>query len=204
MKKLFININDVRIRGKEGAVLLGNAVTSMDKTMEAITNDTQQLTRLLRSHFGTNKGDQFQKMVNACIEFSKRLVAAAQDMNNFQHQIAALQAKIFRYEEQRRDPIKARVGKIEQFRFDASTNETYFTFETMTAVQRALVDYSEKTNGNLKKLVSEKNAMHDYWFDTQYKNFSEFIEEIKNEAIKHMKIFLTYAEYLKKKIAELH
>ena len=204
MKKLFLNINDVRIRGAEGAALLGEGVTAMDKTMETITIDTQELTRIIHRHFETNKGDQYKKMVDACIELSKKLVEASREMNDFQHQIANLQAKIFRYEDQKREPTKARVSGVEELKLDVSTNETYYTLDSITAVYKALIDYSNKTNENLKRLVNTKNEMRSVWFDTQYNNFSAFIEDLRNEIIKHIKVFLTYAEYLKKKINELH
>lgn len=198
--RLVVRIESVRIKG--GIEKLNDPIILMDKLMERLYKDADELACVLEKYFETNKGNQYEVLAKCACDLAKILDDASEDMNKMQHQIVEFQSKTNRWNDvngpvgaiRRRNEIRINPNVLSQF--------TYFDNETIMKVYTHVVDFSEKTENNVRQLVLEKDGLKKYWNDPQYENFSDFINEVSDIIRNSLKVFNKYAEYLYGKIQE--
>ena len=97
MKKLYENIEDIYIEGNPEN--LTELITDIDNDMQAITNDTEQLTYNLIKYSEVIKGVQFKNTLDTVLVLSDTLSEASRELNRMQNEIVEYQNRIFRFEE---------------------------------------------------------------------------------------------------------
>ena len=97
MKKLYENIEDIHIKGGVGQ--LSEVVKAMDMSLQNIADNTEQLTGYLAKYSSSNKGAQYEKLVNTSFRLRDKMFQASIELNEMQNQIVAYQNKIYRYED---------------------------------------------------------------------------------------------------------
>ena len=202
MKKLFHNIRDIHIIGE--IEQLSDAVSYMDKILQNITSITDQLTNKLIKYSSTNKGQQYQKVVATSKILRDKLYEKSVELNEMQNQIVLYQNKIYRYEGINKSESRPNPYLINKRNVTVDTNAVRFTREDMETLVAIINSYCEKVNNYVRNLVVKKNSMASFWKDTQYRDFSCFIDEISKDILNSIKIYSDYSELLKIKIRELY
>ena len=186
MKKLYENIEDIYIEGNPEN--LTELITDIDNDMQAITNDTEQLTYNLIKYSEVIKGVQFKNTLDTVLVLSDTLSEASRELNRMQNEIVEYQNRIFRFEE------------MNSF---ASVPNKYIVERVMTLVQN-LNDYSLNVSSFVRKILDAKDNVSAIWKDSQFSLFSDFIDDICVEITNALKKFDAYAAYLDEKIKELN
>lgn len=202
MKKLYENIEDINIRG--GVSQLSEVVTAMDIALQNIAENTHQLVGQLIRYSASNKGTQYEKVVNTSLALREELYDASMELNEMQNQIVAYQNKIYRYEEmtesaQRPNPYL--VSKNQHVNVETSVIQ--FNRNDMMNVATLLKNYSERVFHHIKTINEKKNSIANVWRDSQYDIFAEFIDVVTRNVIQALREFEEYYLYLQEKIKEL-
>ena len=198
--RLVISIENVRIKG--GINKLNEPIETMDRIMEAMFNDANELAQTIVKHFAGNKGQQYEFIAKHAKDLAKALDESSIQMNSMQKQIVEFQIKTNRFNDTHLSVGTIRKRNVIEINPNVSTQETYFEIDTIKLVHAKFVDFSKKTEANIKKLVSEKDSIKSFWDDPQYRRFSDFINDIANLVRKYLFIFNKYADYLHGKIVE--
>ena len=120
-----------------------------------------------------------------------------------QNQVVAYQNKIYRYEEISASAQKPNPHLVTRRKISASTNTVQFNRTEMISVAALLRNYSEQVFHHLKTINEKKNEMASVWQDTQYNDFSEFINSVTRNVLNALKVFDDFIKYLEEKIKEL-
>ena len=99
MKKLYENIEDIKIKGSVDQ--LSDIVRAMDISLQNIADNTDLLAGLLIKFSASNKGTQYEKVVNTAMQLRDEMFDASIELNEMQKQIVAYQNKVYRYEDTR-------------------------------------------------------------------------------------------------------
>lgn len=202
MKKLYMNIRDINIKGDPS--LLSEVVSVMDVSLQNIAVKTQQLVNQLNKYGASNKGHQYAKVVSTSIRLRDELYQASYDLNDMQNQIVQFQNKIFRYEEMAERAQKPNSYMVDKYKnIVVETSMVQFNREDMLSVAAMLKNYKEAISYHIKKINDKKNSIGGVWKDRQYNDFASFIEEVIKNVNKALGIFDEYVFYLEKQIKEL-
>ena len=85
MKKLYENMEDINIKG--GVEHLSDMVRAMDISLQNIANNTDQLVGYLVKYSASNKGAQYEKVVNTSMHLRDEMFDASAELNDMQNQI---------------------------------------------------------------------------------------------------------------------
>ena len=200
--RLFNSIDEVRINGSPAE--LNQIVIQIDKDITELSDDTAQLANDIKKHFEYNKGSQYSKLGDVVETFSKYLEEQTKEMNECQKEMQLYMEKMDFYEEEKEDIVDVKTHNSEKTNTDLETKQRFVSFESITVMQKRLVEYSEKTKSTLQRLNSEKEETRSYWFDKQYDTFSRFADEVISIVKKALVFFDEYADHLQKQITALH
>ena len=201
MKRLSVNIEDVHIKG--GAAQLTAIITSMDISLQKLSQATEDITGTVMKYSASNRGHQYQKMATSLASLNARLYDASLDMNNMQNEIVAYQNKVMRYEDQAQTAHLPNKHVVNKANLNVEVNDIEFTLMDMLAVKNGLITYSENVFHEMQDIVSKKNEIGQIWLDTQYNSFAEFIDELNMDTLYSLKMFGEYIGYLDERIKEL-
>ena len=202
MKKLYENIEDIHIKG--GVSQLTELVTAMDISLQNIADYTNKLCSELSKYSESNKGAQYEKVVNTSLALRNVLFDSSEALNDMQNQIVMYQNKIYRYEdmaESAQAPNQYLVNKNQNI--NVETSAVQFNRDEMIHIAAMLRNYSERVIHHAKTINEKKNTISTVWLDSQYKDFSEFVEDVIKKIVEALKIFDSYTSYLEEKIKEL-
>lgn len=201
MKRLYENIEDIHINGSPE--VLTEIITAMDISLQNIAEGTEQITSLLVKYRESNKGQQYGKVLLTLLALENTLYQASQELNEMQREIIAYQNKVFRYEDISETASMPNSFMVERKPIDADTQFVQFSLSEMMEVDAELKNYSEAIKFHANNLNQSKVQIGTVWMDTQYKDFSEFIDEVIRNILEALKIFDEYVMYLEEKIKEL-
>lgn len=201
MKRLYENIEDINIRGGIGQ--LSEVVRTMDISLQNIADNTEQLTGYLAKYSSFNKGKQYQKVVSTSLRLRDEMFQASVELNEMQNQIVTYQNKIYRYEDMGESAPKPNPYLVTKRQVNVDTSVVQFNRTDMQEVVVALRNYSERVFHHIKSINQKKNSIASVWMDTQYDDFTEFIDNITKTIIDAIKIYEEYVIYLEEKIKEL-
>lgn len=202
MKKLYENIEDIDIEGDVGQ--LSEVVTKMDVALQNIAEYTKNLTDQLMNYNASNKGARYEWVVKVSLELRDKLCDASENLNEMQNQVVAYQNKIYRYEgmpENAQAPNPYLVTKSETISIE--TSSVQFNRSEMIELSKMLRQYAAAVFEQTRAIVEEKNSIAGVWKDTQYNDFSEYIDLIAKNIGDALKEFESYVLYLDVKIKEL-
>lgn len=202
MKKLYENVEDINIKG--GVSQLTEMVTAMDISLQNMAESTEQVTMQLVRYSASNKGAQYQSVVNTTIKLRDELCQASKDLNEMQSQIVAYQNKVYRYEETSESAVKPRPYLVNRNQnINVETTVVKFNRAEMINVAALLNNYGEKVIHQLRVISQKKNSIAMVWCDSQYDDFAEFIEGVTKSVLDALKEYQEYLIYLEGKIKEL-
>ncbi len=201
MKKLYENIEDINIKG--GVEQLSEVVRAMDISLQNIADNTDMLVGYLIKYSASNKGSQYEKVVNTSMQLRDEMLNASVELNDMQNQIVAYQNKIYRYEEMAVSAQQPNPYLVTKRQVSVDTSIVQFNRTDMLDVAAALRNYSERVYHHIKTINEKKNSIAAVWRDSQYDDFAEFISAITRNVIEAIKVFEDYVVYLEEKIKEL-
>ena len=201
MKRLYENIEDINIRG--GIDQLSEVVRTIDKSLQNIANNTDQLVEYLAKYSNSNKGAQYENVIRTSMYLRDELFDAALELNDMQKQIVAYQNKIYRYEDMAESAQQPNPYLITKRQISVENSITHFNQSDMMEVVEILKNYSERVSHHIKMIEENKNSIAAVWRDTQYDDFAEFIDEVTGKINDAIKLFEEYVNYLEEKIKEL-
>ena len=201
MKKLYENIENIHIIGD--IAQLSEVVKVMDISLQNIADSSDRLAEYLVKYSESNKGQQYQNVLNTTMLLRDELFDASLQLNDMQNQIVAYQNKIYRYEDMAQSAERPNPYLVTKRRFSADTSAVQFTRSEMLDVAVSLKSYSEMVIQHLKTIDNKRNEIAAAWRDSQYNDFSEFVDEVIRDVVKSVEIFEEYIQYLEEKIKEL-
>lgn len=202
MKKLYENIEDINIKG--GVSQLTEMVTAMDISLQNMTENTEQLTMQLIRYSASNKGSQYERVVNTTMRLRDELYDASLALNEMQNQIVAYQNKIYRYEEMSESSVKPYPYLVNRnHNVNVETAIIQFNRAEMMSLIAILNNYGEKVFHQLRAISQKKNSIAMVWCDSQYDDFAEFIDSVTKSVLEAIKEYKDYVIYLNEKIKEL-
>lgn len=202
MKRLDERIMDIDIRG--GAGMLTDIVKQIDISMQTVSQNTEDMYDIAVKYSGSNVGQQYDKMVKTLNIFREILFTASIEVNDIQTQLVNFQNKIYRYEDLNQFETIPNPHLVERRKEIAvDVRSIKFSENEMRELSNCLKIYCEAVSVEMKKIVFGKNNLANVWRDTQYDDFSVFIDGISQTAEEGIKEFADYVEYLDSKIKEL-
>lgn len=201
MKKLYENIEDIHIKGGVGQ--LSEVVKAMDMSLQNIADNTEQLTGYLAKYSSSNKGAQYEKLVNTSFRLRDKMFQASIELNEMQNQIVAYQNKIYRYEDMSENAAPPNPYLVTKRQVNVDTSVVQFNRSDMIDLAATLRDYSDRVFHHIRTINRKKNSIAGVWMDTQYDDFEEFIDNVTKNIVETIKIYEEYVIYLEDKIKEL-
>ncbi|MED9969350.1 MAG: hypothetical protein UFA98_04975 [Ruminococcus sp.] len=202
MKKLYENIEDIYIEGNPEN--LTELITDIDNDMQAITNDTEQLTYNLIKYSEVIKGIQFKNTLDTVLVLSDTLSEASRELNRMQNEIVEYQNRIFRFEEMNSFASVPNKYIVERVMISADSLVRKYEVSELISLVQNLNDYSLNVSNFVRKILDAKDNVSAIWRDSQFSLFSDFIDDICVEITNALKKFDAYAVYLDEKIKELN
>ena len=202
MKKLYENIEDIYIEGNPEN--LTELITDIDNDMQAITNDTEQLTYNLIKYSEVIKGVQFKNTLDTVLVLSDTLSEASRELNRMQNEIVEYQNRIFRFEEMNSFASVPNKYIVERVMISADSLVRKYEVSELISLVQNLNDYSLNVSNFVRKILDAKDNVSAIWKDSQFSLFSDFIDDICVEITNALKKFDAYATYLDEKIKELN
>lgn len=201
MKKLYENIEDIYIEGDPEN--LTELITDMDNYLQAIANDTEQLTYGLVKYSEVIKGVQFKNTLETVLVLSDTLCEASRELNRMQNEIVEYQNRIFRFEEMNSFASVPNKYIVERVTINADSLVRKYEVSELISLLQDLNDYSVNVSNFTEKILDAKDNISAIWRDSQYDLFSDFIDDICVEITNALKKFDEYAAYLDEKVKEL-
>ena len=202
MKKLYENIEDIYIEGNPEN--LTELITDIDNDMQAITNDTEQLTYNLIKYSEVIKGVQFKNTLDTVLVLSDTLSEASRELNRMQNEIVEYQNRIFRFEEMNSFASVPNKYIIERVMISADSLVRKYEVSELISLVQNLNDYSLNVSNFVRKILDAKDNVSAIWKDSQFYLFSDFVDELCVEITTALKKFDDYSAYLNEKIKELN
>ena len=202
MKKLYERIDDIDIKGDISQ--LTEMVTTIDIALQNVAEQTDQLTMNLVRYSASNKGTQYEKIVEHTIELRDELSEASLELNDMQNQIVDYQNKVYRYEDRNEYAAKPHPYLVNTNQsINVETTVVQFEKAEMRQVVALLNNYSQTVVFQMRTILQKKNDIEMVWRDSQYRDFAAFVDEISNRVKVALKEYQEYARYLNGKIEEL-
>lgn len=201
MKKLYENIEDIYIEGDPEN--LTELITDMDNYLQAIANDTEQLTYGLVKYSEVIKGIQFNNALGTVLVLSDTLCEASRELNRMQNEIVEYQNRILRFEEMNTSVSAPNKYIVERVTINTDSLVRKYEVGELISLLQDLNDYSINVSNFTEKILDAKDNISAIWRDSQYNLFSDFIDDICVEITNALKKFDEYAAYLDEKVKEL-
>ncbi len=194
MRKLYLNIHDIKIMGDP--TILSNVITKMDYNLQRLSADTEKIKYTVYKYSTSNQGHQYTNAVNATKNLSVAIYNASVIMNDVQHQICQYISRCCRYEEIHRNIPVPRRHDIKIVKLDTITSVIIYRKEEMIQVRNALVAYVASSRREAQNLIANREAIRPIWKDTQFRLFSEYVDEICVILRNGADVLETYANHL--------
>lgn len=201
MKKLYQNIENVHILG--GVDQLTDLVQTMDVSLQNIADSTDRLTEYLLKFNSSNSGKRFDAIVNTTVRLRDGLFDDALALNDMQNQLVQYQNKIFRYEGiansvSRPNPFLAQKRPI-----STETSQMQFHRGDMLQLIASLKNYSSSVLHHLKIISEKRYSAGQIWRDTQYRDFSSFVDDVIRNVQNVLKEYDVFIRETEEKIKEM-
>ena len=201
MKKLYQNIEDVNIRGDISQ--LSDMVSSLDITLQKIADGTDKLTELLYRYSSGNSGKQYENALQVSLILRNTLFDASVAVNDMQNQVVAYENKLYRYEGLSMYARNPNPYLVEKRTLQLDNTNLMLKRSEMILVAQALNTYGETVYGETKFILKIKNEIGNIWLDSQYRDFSDFIDSVTKLIYDALISFNEYVVYLDERIKEL-
>ncbi|MBR2295272.1 MAG: hypothetical protein IJ869_05880 [Clostridiales bacterium] len=201
MKKLYVNIEDIDIRGS--VTDLTDMVNHMDNTLQDAAQSTEIITTLVVKYNSSNAGQQYSRMVAALMRLRDELYDASISMNEMENEIVIFQNKVMRYEGMLESVSAPNRYRVERARIHIEESSIQFRKSEMVQLSNELNSYGESLFYQFQSLARFKDEIGQIWRDSQYSDFAEFIDEVGASIFSGLSVFAEYLDYLNAAINEL-
>ena len=201
MKKLYMNIENINIKG--GPEQLTDVVKSMDRSLQNIAANTDQMTGYLMRYSVSNKGAQFVKAVNSTLKLRDDLFDMSLELNEMQKQVVEYQNKVFRFEGKEEMAQAPNPYLVTKKQVNAETTDTQISRTEMVELAAIIRNYIENVYHHSKSIIDKKNEIAAVWRDSQYNDFAEFIDDVIRNIGKSVRELEEYVQTLEERIKEL-
>ena len=201
MKKLNVNIEDIYIKGGPGQ--LTDLVKSIDRALQNIADNTDQMTGYLMRYSISNKGAQFDKAVKSTMSLRDELFDASLEFNEMQNQIVAFQNKVFEFEGITEMAAAPNPYLVTKRPVNVDSSATQINRAELLEILAIMRNYIENVVYQCRAIMDKKNEVAAIWRDRQYNDFSGFIDNIIREVGKSVKEMEEYTQVLEEKIKGL-
>lgn len=202
MKKLFLNIQKVHIKGKDPSVL-STLVADIDKQMQSLVIATDEARALMSKYNGNNNGAQYEKASATLHELSRHIRECTVVVNDLEMQVVAFQNKVFRFEGSNRAAPMPKKFIATETKAITSHVDLQYGMDEMRAVATGLSKYCEKTRSVIKGILMARSRISTVWVDPQFKDFAAVIENVRVVTERHVKELDVYVTYLNTRIKEM-
>ena len=202
MKKLYERIEDINIRG--GIEQLSEVVTVMDISLQNIAAYTDKLVDYLVKFNNSNMGKQYDNVVSNSLRLRDELYEASYQLNDMQNQVVAYQNKIYRYEGMAERAEKANPYLVTKRAITITNTGVQFSKTDMMDLVTLLSSYSEGVGNQIKTIQEKKEDIASVWLDSQYDDFSEFIDGVTKKVNATIRIYDDFVIEIVERIKELN
>ena len=201
MKKLYQNIENIYIIG--GVGLLTELVQEMDRSLQNVADSTDRLTGYLLRFSGSNSGHRYENIVKTTVKFRDELFDDAQALNDILNQIVQYQNKIYRYEGMAAYAPPANPFLAQKRPISIDTSQVQFHRTDMLQLVASLKNYISSISHHMTTIHEKRNSAGQIWRDSQYRVFSEFVDEVLQSVRTVMKDYELYIQEIEEKIKEM-
>ena len=198
MKKLYVNVEEVKIKGRPEA--LTRVVMDIDRRTQELASATELIKGIMYKLSGTNRGKQYKQACDAVTELSADVYDASEVLNDVQHQIIKFENKCHYYEGESISAPSPRRHSVRKIKVSVNTSEILFEKPQMIYVRNALDKYSKLAREECKKLRSNRDSIGRIWTDRQFKDFSVYIDNVCMIVEKGCRELDEYKNYLNERI----
>ena len=193
-KKLYVNVDRCEVVG--GADALTPIVQEMDRRLQELASETEAMKAALFKYANTNESPQYKKCAVNIYQLSNFLYEASGQLNDMQLQIVKYQVAMARYNDKSSSYATPNPHTVKQIVLTQDSTTWKFTYEEMLYVDRCIEKYTKIARDTIKHLHSNNEAIGAIWRDPQYRDFSDFINEIVTATLNSVTVLEEYATYL--------
>ncbi len=201
MKKLYANINEIKINGNPSD--LYEVVTNLDRRIETLSNETSQIKRVLFKYMNSNAGKQYELATKTVHNLSKELYSSAEIINDLQHQVCKFVEKSNDYDLRHDGTVSPRKINIQVVKVPTNVAKVEYNKMEMMSVLSSLKKYVQNTMNVCTQIISDKNNIGAVWKDRQYRDFSTEIDQLIVMIKKAIIVLTDYAKDLELHIRRL-
>ena len=198
MKKLYVNIEKVKIKG--GPRELYSVIKGTEESLRDMAEKTEKMTAFLSKYSESNKGVQFEKLINSTVQLRSDLSDAAIEMNDMLVQVVIFVNKINQYEDNNESLPQPAPYVINGRHLNADTGTVQFEHDEMLEVERECKEYREGIYQCIRSVNLKKNNIASVWMDPQYDDYSDFIQDLTGKIVDALKVYDEYLLHLDSKI----
>lgn len=201
MKKLYVNIEKVRITG--GPQALYSVINNTDMALQNMTEKTANMVTFLSKYSESNKGIQFDKLINSTMQLRDDLCDASVEINDMLVQIVKFVNKLNQYEDSNETLPLPNNYVMTRKGVSSDVGTFQFGYDEMIEVERECREYREEIYQSIKGVNTKKNSMASIWMDPQYDDYSDFIQDITRKIVDALKVYDEYLQHLNSKIKDM-
>lgn len=198
MKKLYVNIEEIKIKGRPS--LLSKPIRDIDERMQQLASVTEMVKGVFYKFSGSNQGIQYKKACDAVTKLSDELYDASEILNDVQTQVVKYENKIHCYEGETFSAASPRKHAVKKMSVNANTAQVEFHKEQMVYLIAIIDKYIVSCVDEVKKLRYNKENVGKVWYDRQFKDFSIYIDEVCGIIFNGCKELDEYKNYLTDKV----
>lgn len=198
MKKLYVNIEKVKITG--GPKELYSLINITDMSLKNMSEKTKKMIEFLSKYSESNKGIQFEKLINSTILLRDDLSDASYEINDMLIQVVKFVNKLNQYEDSNETLPLPEQYTIPKCYVSSDVRSFQFGYDEMLEVERECRTFREDIYLSIKNVNTKKNNIASIWMDPQYDDYSDFIQDITSKIVTALKAYDEYLQYLDSKI----
>lgn len=201
MKRIRLCVQDIRLRGRDPGVLT-DLVLAINKQLQIMCERTDGIRMFLLKFSANFDGKQLARAIEATAELSKKLNEACEIIYDTQVQVVDYQNKVYRFEGGGETAAPPRPS-ITEIRISADCSQINYTISDLKNLADKLAEYCDSIYESLKKTEVERDKIASVWLDSQYKDFSNIIDDVISNMNPHLAVLEDYIVYLDNKIMEI-
>lgn len=198
--RLYVNVQRADIQG--GADALCPIVQEMDKRLQELAQETENIKEIMLKFQTSNSSDQYDRACNVISAFSNFLFDKSEELNDMQVQIVEYQNSTNRYNEKSGCFSNPNSHDVRKVIVDVDVQHFQFTLDEMRYVNQSIETYIKNAEDISNQLLNNKNEVGSIWRDPQYEDFSQFIDEVVTATKQSLTIVNDYSIHLNQQIAE--
>lgn len=197
---MFDNLGDVYILGK--ATILNDEISAMDNIVQHMSSQTEEMKQVLMECSDATFGEQFERAVTEAEQLSDVLYEKAFELNKVQHDLVRYIDKIDVFNDRPPSGIPPRPFNVERIHVEANIRYDKLENVIVEDLIRGINEYSRSIADLTRQMVYQRDSIGEKWKDSQFDQYSRFIDEIVEANRKGISVLIDYANYLLAKLRQ--